>query len=277
MCSRHVIRAGAQAKSNNRQAVGGSVVQSVWRRSCGLPAPTANDMRPAVPALRCAMSFYANQHTWRRPLNYAPNTWHTHTHSQIHSTQSHTCRQTCAWVQQFVAYFQAPAEIRSRCVRLCKLFATRPEVAVRTCLPPLDLPVLAMPCTMGVASDLATHISICALFAFLLCRVLCGPARQAEPAKTRKEGEAKVERLGVQQSLKPHGKLAKEFYAANRCSNCAHLTLVRVCVLFLVESLIKFLINEISGMRMSVWAWHSWIPFLNILFMLPDTTIYCGT
>lgn len=34
MCSRHVIRAGAQAKSNNRQAVGGSVVQSVWRRSC---------------------------------------------------------------------------------------------------------------------------------------------------------------------------------------------------------------------------------------------------
>lgn len=99
---------------------------------------------------------------------------------------------------------------------------------------------------MGVASDLATHISICALFAFLLCRILCGPARQAE------EGEAKVERLGVRQSLKPHGKLAKEFYAANRCSNCAHLTLVRVCVLFLVESLIKFLINEISGMRMSV-------------------------
>lgn len=52
------------------------------RRVCwwGLPAPTANDMRPSVPALRCGMSFYANQHTWRRPLNYAPNTWHTHTH-----------------------------------------------------------------------------------------------------------------------------------------------------------------------------------------------------
>lgn len=122
-------------------------------------------------------------------------------------------------------------------------------------------PLLPMPCRMGVASDLATHISICALFAFLLCRVLCGPARHAERGKEKKERQ-KVERLGLRQSLKPHGKLAKEFYAANRCSNCARakaearagarLALVRVCVLFLVESLIKFLIKEISGMRMSV-------------------------
>lgn len=43
MCSRHVIRAGAQAKSNNRQAVGGSVVQSVWRRSCVYAAYAGGD------------------------------------------------------------------------------------------------------------------------------------------------------------------------------------------------------------------------------------------
>lgn len=194
MCSRHVIRAGAQAKSNNRQADGGSVVQSVWRRSCVYAAYAGGDclrrllmtcgrlcQRCAVPCLSMQISILGDDHSIMR------QTHGTHTHSQIHSTQSHTCRETSACVQQFVAYFQAPAEIHSRCVRLCKLFATRPEVAVCTCLPPPDLPVLAMPCTMGVASDLATHISICALFAFLLCRVLCGPARQAEPAKQEKK------------------------------------------------------------------------------------------
>lgn len=228
MCSRHVIRAGAQDKSNNRQAGGRLGVQSVWRRSCVYAAYADGDclrrllmtcgrlcQRCAVPCLSMQISILGDDHSIMR------QTHGTHTHSQIHSTHSHTCRQTSAWVEQFVAYFQAPAEIHSRCVRLCKLFATRPEVALAPSSP-------SWPCHAQWAWQVIWQHT----FQFALCLPFCFVVSFVglpDMPSESKKGEAKVKR---RQSLKPHGKLAKEFYAANRCSNCARLALVRVCVIF---------------------------------------------
>lgn len=282
MCSRHVIRAGAQAKSNNRQASGGSVVQSVWRRSCVYVAYAGGDclrrllmtcgrlcQRCAVACLSMQISILGDDHSIMR------QTHGTHTLTNTLDTVAHLQRNLR--LSTTIRCLLSGARWNS--FALCSTLQAFCNAA-RGCsahLPPSPWsPRLGHAMHNGRGKWFGnTHFNLrFVCLSALSCPLWACPTSRT--SKARKEGEAKVERLVVRQSLKPHGKLAKEFYAANRCSNCAHLTLVRVCVLFLVESLIKFLINEISGMRMSVWARHSWIPFLNILFMLLDTTINCG-
>lgn len=193
-------------------------------------------------------------------------------------TLSHTCRQTSAWLKQFIAYFQAPTEIRSRCVRLRKPFATRPGGCSVHLPPP---PPLAHAVHNGRGKWFGnTHFNLrfvclsalsCPLWACPTCR-----------KRERKEGEAKGRTTRSAAILKTSWETCQRVLRRQQVFQlCATRSRSKsrsppclgpcVCVLFLVESLIKFLIKEISGMRMSVWARHSWRPFTNILFMFPDT------